>query len=217
MRLTAVIFDLDGVLVTTDHFHYKGWKRLADELGMAFGETDNHLLRGVSRMESLKIIYRLNKRELPPEQQFVAQATKKNGYYVEYVKQMTPADILPGSLELLDGLKAAGIKRAVASSSKNAGIVLDRTGLGAYMEAVADGNDIKHSKPHPEVFLMAAHKLGVDPAACIGIEDAAAGVESIKAAGMKSVGIGEQAGAADVVVESVRELSVEKLVGMMGQ
>jgi beta-phosphoglucomutase len=178
---------------------------------MRFSETDNHLLRGVSRLESLGIIYRLNSRETPPPAEFEALANRKNGYYVDLVKQMTPADILPGALELLKELRAAAIRRAIASSSKNARIVLSRAGLGQYMDAVADGNDITHSKPHPEVFLTAARKLGVSPLECVGIEDAAAGVESIKAAGMRSIGVGEYAGEANVVVGSVGEIDVEML------
>lgn len=213
--LQAVIFDLDGVLVTTDHFHYQGWKRLAEELGMTHDEQGNHQLRGVSRAESLRIIYRNNNRELPSDEEFQEQMTRKNGYYVEFIKQMTPDDILPGSLELLNALHDAGIKNAIASSSRNAGLVLDRTGLDTYMDAVADGNDITKSKPDPEVFLTAAKKLGIDPANCIGIEDAEAGVEAIHRANMVAVGVGEQGKAAKLVIEAVTELDVGVLRGLI--
>lgn len=210
-KLEAVIFDLDGVLVTTDHFHYLGWKRLADELGLAFTEEDNHQLRGVSRAESLKIIYRINNRELPPEEQFTEQMTRKNGYYKEYIKQMKPDDLLPGSIELLTALREAGIKCSVASSSRNAGTVVELTNLSQYVDSVTDGNDITKSKPDPEVFLIAAERLGAKPESCVGVEDAAAGVEAIKRAGMAAVGIGEQGKQAQLVVDSVQELTVEKL------
>jgi len=214
-ELKAVVFDLDGVLVTTDHFHYLGWKRLADELGMNFTEEDNHQLRGVSRADSLKIMYRINDRPLPPEEEFTEQMTRKNGYYVDYIKEMKPSDVLPGSVELLTALRESGIRCAVASSSKNAGLVVERTDMGRYLEAVVDGNRITKSKPDPEVFLLAAKEVGVDPHVCIGVEDAEAGVESIKRAGMVSVGIGNQGRAADLVVDSVRELDVASLKRLM--
>lgn len=213
--LRAVIFDLDGVLVSTDHFHYLGWSRLAVELGMQFSETDNHLLRGVSRAESLKIIYRLNNRPLPPQEEFDAQAARKNGYYVDYIGTMTSADVLNGSLELLTALKSAGIARGIASSSRNAALVLQRTGLNEHVDAVADGTDITRSKPDPEVFLVAAQKLGVTPAECIGVEDAAAGVESIIAAGMVAVGVGEQATQAHRVVNDVSEITLDVLRSLL--
>lgn len=209
--LDGVIFDLDGVLVTTDHFHFKAWRRLAEELGMEHTEENNHQLRGISRAESLKIIYRNNNRELPPQEEFEAQMTRKNGYYKDYIAQMTPDDILPGSLELLNALREAGIKIATASSSKNAGLVLDRTKLIDYMDAVADGNAITRSKPDPQVFQLAAVRLQCMPWNCIGVEDATAGVESIQRAGMIAVGIGEQGKKAELVIDSVQELSLAKL------
>lgn len=209
--LKAVIFDLDGVLVTTDHFHFLGWKRLADELEMTFSETDNHKLRGVSRAESLKIMYRLNNRDLPDEKEFAAQMTRKNGYYVEFIGQMTPQDILPGSLELLESLKAASIKCAIASSSRNAGLVLERTGLDRHMDAVCDGNSISASKPDPEVFLRSSAMVGCQSWDCVGVEDAAAGIEAIKRAGMVALGVGDQAAQGDMLVGSVRDMSVPML------
>ena len=209
--LRAVIFDLDGVLVTTDHFHYRGWKRLTEELGMHFSPQDNHLLRGVSRAESLKIIYRINDRPLPDDEEFTQQMTRKNGYYVEFISQMTPRDVLPGSVELLDSLREEGIARAIASSSRNAGLVLERTGLAAYMEAVSDGNSIAASKPDPEVFLRGAALLGIPPWNCVGVEDAAAGVASIRRAGMVSLGVGEQAREADAVVGGIAEVTLAML------
>jgi beta-phosphoglucomutase len=209
--LRAVVFDLDGVLVTTDHYHYQGWKRLAEELGLRFDEQDNHLLRGVSRAESLKTIYRLNARTLPSVNELEGQAGRKNGYYVALIDRMTPADVLPGACELLAELRHAGLASAIASSSRNAGLVLARTRLAAHVDAVVDGNDIARSKPDPEVFLAAAAKLSVSPAACVGVEDAAAGIESIGRAGMPSVGIGARLEYADLTVGSVRELNLELL------
>ncbi|MFP4418886.1 MAG: beta-phosphoglucomutase [Chitinivibrionales bacterium] len=211
-QLKGVIFDLDGVLVTTDVFHYKAWKMLADELGLEFNEDINHQLRGVSRVESLKRIYRHNNRELPDEETFNAQMTKKNEKYKEAISTMKPEDVLPGSVELLKALLSKGIKCAIASASKNTPLVLKQTKLDQYVQAVADGNQITHSKPHPEVFLLAAQKLGVEPANCIGIEDAESGVEAIQRAEMVSIGIGSQGKKADMVVESVAELSADGMI-----
>ncbi len=211
-QLKGVIFDLDGVLVTTDVFHFKAWKKLADDLGMEFNEEINHQLRGVSRVESLKRIYRHNNRELPDEKTFNEQMTKKNEMYKEAISTMKPQDVLPGSIELLTGLLEKGVKCAIASASKNTPVVLRQTGLDQYVQAVADGNQITHSKPHPEVFLLAARKLGVDPNCCIGIEDAESGVEAIQRAEMVSIGIGAQAKKADMVVDSVAELSADGMI-----
>jgi beta-phosphoglucomutase len=214
-ELRGVIFDLDGVLVVTDRFHYQAWKMLADELGMDFDEEANHQLRGVSREESLKRIYRHNNRELPPEEEFTAQTTKKNERYKELIGTMSPEDILPGSIELLTALRGEGIKCAIASASKNTPLVLKNTGLDKYVDAVADGNETRHSKPDPEVFLLAAEKMGLAPRECIGVEDAESGVEAIHNGKMVAVGIGEQGKAAELVVGSVQELSVKKLRGLL--
>ena len=209
--LRGVILDLDGVLVTTDRFHYRAWKELADELGMDFNEDVNHRLRGVSRQQSLRNIYDHNRRPLPPDDVFNAQCERKNRRYVELVKTMSPADLLPGSVELLEALRAAGIRCAVASASRNTPLVLELTGLRRYFDAVADGNDTSRSKPDPEVFLVAARRLGLRPEDCLGVEDAASGIEAIHNAGMVAVGIGGQARGAERVFASVAELSVENL------
>ncbi|MCY2928255.1 MAG: beta-phosphoglucomutase [Planctomycetota bacterium] len=209
--LRGVIFDLDGVLVTTDEFHFRAWKELADELGLAFDREVNHTLRGVSRQQSLRNIYAHNRRALPPDEAFAAQCDRKNARYVELVGGMTPADVLAGSIRLLEALRAAGIRCAVASASKNTPLVLERTGLRKYFDAVADGNDTTRSKPDPEVFLAAAARLGLTPAQCLGVEDAAVGIEAIHNAGMPAAGIGEQARAAERVFASVGELTLGAL------
>lgn len=214
-QLKGVIFDLDGVLVTTDTFHYQAWKMLADELGMDFDETVNHQLRGVSREESLRRIYKHNNKELPSDEEFKAQTTRKNEKYKELIGQMTPDDVLPGSIELLTSLRSAGIKAAIASASKNTPLVLERTGLIEHVDGVADGNQVSNSKPHPEVFLLAAKKLDSEPEACIGVEDAESGVEAIHNAGMKAVGIGSQGRKAEIVVDSVKELSIESFTKLL--
>lgn len=210
--MQGVIFDLDGVLVTTDNYHYLAWKELADELGLTFNRDMNHQLRGISREASLKKIYENNPGvELPPEEVFHAQCTRKNERYKALLRQMGKEDILPGAVALLEALRAAGVKNAIASASKNAGLVMEQTGLDCYIDALADGRDVTHSKPHPEVFLTAAEKLGLSPTDCLGVEDAASGVEAIHNAGMVAIGIGAQTAGAEVVVDTTQELTVEML------
>lgn len=213
MARGAVIFDLDGVIVSTDDCHYRAWKRLADEEGIYFDREINHRLRGVSRMESLSIVLeRANRPYTAEERQMLAE--QKNAYYRELIAELTPEDILPGIKPLLERLKEHGIKIAIGSSSKNTPLILERIGLANYFDAVADGNAITNSKPDPEVFLLAAKKLGVPPAHCVVIEDADAGVEAALKAGMRVIGVGTAAGnpRATWTVASVADLSWEKLV-----
>lgn len=205
--LQAVVFDLDGVIVSTDHFHYTAWKKLADELGIPFDEEKNHQLRGVARGDSLKLIY--GDRPLPDDETFQKQCDKKNARYVELIKTMTPDDVLPGSVELLTALREAGIKVGIASASKNTPTVLECTGLGRYVDAVADGNAVTASKPDPEVFLVAAARLRVKPWNCIGVEDADAGIESILRAGMIALGVGSRAKGGHRHVTSVADTDVD--------
>lgn len=186
----AVIFDLDGVIVSTDGFHYRAWKAMADNEGIYFDETINNRLRGVSRMESLEIILERATKSYTPEEK-EAMATAKNDIYRESLVQLTPDDILPGVMDMLTTLRGMGIKLAIGSSSKNTPVILKQIGLGDYFDAVADGNQIKNSKPDPEVFLLAAKLLGIDPADCVVVEDAYAGIDAAKAGGMKAVGVGD--------------------------
>lgn len=186
----AVIFDLDGVIVSTDGFHYRAWKAMADNEGIYFDETINNRLRGVSRMESLEIILERATKTYTAEEK-EAMATAKNDIYRESLVQLTPDDILPGVMDMLTTLRGMGVKLAIGSSSKNTPVILKQIGLGDYFDAVADGNQIKNSKPDPEVFLLAAKLLGIDPAECVVVEDAYAGIDAAKAGGMKAVGVGD--------------------------
>ena len=188
----AVIFDLDGVIVSTDNCHYEAWKRLADEEGIYFDEEINQRLRGVSRMDSLEIILERADRSYSEEEKKTL-ADRKNRYYRDLIQKLTPHDLLPGIKPILEGLKANGIKIAVGSSSKNTPLILERLGLKDYFDAVADGNDLTKSKPDPQVFLLAAERLGVVPESCVVVEDADAGVEAALAAGMQVVGVGTAA------------------------
>lgn len=190
--MKAIIFDLDGVLVFTDCFHYQAWKKLADRLGIYFDETINNRLRGVSRMESLEII--LERSEVPysPEEK-EALAAEKNEQYRTLLAAMTPADVSPEIRSTLAELKRRGHRLAVGSSSKNAKFILERVGLTEAFDAVSDGTNITRSKPNPEVFLKAAEFLGEPPENCAVVEDAFAGIDAAKSAGMLAIGIGDAA------------------------
>lgn len=191
--IEAVIFDLDGVLVTTDELHFAAWQQLAASLGIdTFTKADNIRQRGVSRMESLDVV--LEKTDKPfTDIEKLALAEQKNDLYVQSLAVLSPQSTLPGASDTLAALKQRGIKVALGSASKNSSIILQRTGLAPLFDAIADGYDTSRSKPDPEVFLVAAKKLGVDPAACIVVEDADAGIAAGNAAGMQTLGVGPAA------------------------
>ena len=207
MKYNAVIFDLDGVICHTDAYHYQAWKQVADELGIYFDEVINNRLRGVSRMESFEIILERYDGMMSQEEK-VAYTTKKNEVYKELLKNMSPADLSPEVKETLDGLRAKGLKLAIGSSSKNARFILGQLGLGEFFDAISDGNNITNSKPDPEVFLKAGEFLGEDPANCVVVEDAYAGIDAAKAAGMLAVGLGDAFGyeKTDVKIEHFAQL-----------
>lgn len=184
----AVIFDLDGVICFTDKFHYQAWKALADRLGIYFDEKINDRLRGVSRMASLDIILERSDKEYTQEEK-EAFATEKNDTYRELLKNMSPADLSAEVENTLIELRRRGYKLSIGSSSKNTKFILGQIGLGDFFDAIADGTDITHSKPDPEVFLISAQKIGIDPADCAVVEDAKAGIESAKAGGMTALAL----------------------------
>jgi kojibiose phosphorylase len=187
MNLRAVIFDLDGVITDTAEYHYQAWQRLADEEGLPFDRTINERLRGVGRRESLEII--LAGRPVT-EAQLAGMMQRKNDYYVALLQQITPANLLPGALELLAELRGAGIKIGIGSVSKNTWTVINRLGIGHLLDAVADSYSAERSKPAPDIFLAAAQMLAAPPAACAVVEDAAAGIEAALTAGMWAIGVG---------------------------
>ena len=188
----AVIFDLDGVILSTDDFHYRAWKQLADREGITFDREINERLRGVSRMESLAIILERAEKEYTKDEK-LEMATFKNDVYRESLSQLKPADIFPGVTDFLAVLKERGIRSAIGSSSKNARFILERTGMQDAFDAISDGTNITNSKPDPEVFLKAAEMMGVAPESCLVVEDADSGVEAAKAAGMTALGVGPAA------------------------
>ena len=186
----GIIFDLDGVLLSTDHFHYLAWKALADRLGIPFDEKKNDLLRGVSRMDSLEIILGERSDEFSPEEK-LAFATEKNLTYRSYLQTLTPEFVSPEVPETLQKLRESGLRLAVGSSSKNTPLILEKTDLRKYFDAVSDGNNITKSKPDPEVFLKAAQFIGLDPSECVVIEDADSGIEAAKRGGFYAISIGD--------------------------
>lgn len=190
MKYQGVIFDLDGVICHTDHFHFLAWKQLADRLGIYFDEQVNNRLRGVSRMESLVIVLE-NSPNSYTDAEMEEFAEEKNKYYRRYLSQMSPADLSSQVKDTLGTLKKSGCRIAVGSSSKNAGYILERIGLNDFFDAVVEGNQIQHSKPDPEVFLLAAKQLGLSPENCLVVEDAFAGIEAAKRGGFDAAGIGQ--------------------------
>ena len=211
-KYPAVIFDLDGVIVDTAKYHYLAWKRLANELGFDFTERDNERLKGVSRMRSLEILLEIGGIDLD-ETARLALAEKKNKWYVEYIRGMDESELLPGAREYLLSLREKGVKIALGSASKNAPTILDRLKIVDLFDAVIDGNKTSKAKPDPEVFVLAAQELGVDSADCVVFEDAEAGLQAARAAGMYAIGVGEPdvLKSAHDVISGLHAASVEDL------
>jgi beta-phosphoglucomutase len=184
----AIIFDLDGVLTDTSEYHYQAWKHLADDEGIPFTKEENDAhLRGVGRRESL--LYLLKGRKVSVEQ-MQEMMDRKNRYYNELIKTMTPKEVVPGGVQLLKEIRQAGIKTAIASSSKNCMTVLEHLELVSYFDGIADGYSVVNGKPAPDIFVFAAGLVHTPTPDCLGVEDADAGIEAIKAAGMHALAIG---------------------------
>lgn len=214
--IRACIFDLDGVVVDTAKYHYLAWKRLAAELGFEFKPEHNERLKGVSRMRSLDILLEVGGLNFSDEEK-ERLAAKKNQWYVDYITQMTPDEILPGAQELLVELQQRGIKRALGSASKNAPLIMDRIGLKHLFDAILDGNSVSVAKPAPDIFLAAARSLDVPPKQCVVFEDAEAGVEAALNAGMTCIGIGSPSilNRATAVVPNLENFTYSNIVEIM--
>lgn len=210
--IKGCIFDLDGVIVDTAHYHYLAWKRLALELGYDLTELENEKLKGVSRMQSLNIILDLAGISLNEKHKEML-ATKKNIWFNDYIERMTPAEIFPGVQDLIDSIKGEGMRVGLASSSMNAKTVLRQLRMEHDFDAVVDGTMITRTKPDPEIFLITAERIGVSAGSCVVIEDAVAGVEAALAAGMKCIGIGspDLLGEADLVLEKTSDIELSTL------
>lgn len=211
MALKALIFDLDGVLTDTAEYHYRGWQQLADELGIPFDRQRNEALRGVDRRRSLELL--LAGRPAT-EAELTEWMERKNRYYVSCIQQMTPADLLPGALALLQAARTAGLKIGIGSASKNTATVLERLQLYPYVDAVSDGYSVLRQKPAPDLFLHCAAQLGVTPAEAAVLEDAAAGIEAALAGGFWTVGLGprERVGRAHLVFPNLAAVQLADLL-----
>ncbi|TXE09724.1 beta-phosphoglucomutase [Seonamhaeicola algicola] len=208
MSNIGVIFDLDGVIVDTAKYHFLAWKKLADSLGFEFTETHNELLKGVSRVRSLEILLEVGNKTIT-EAQKQAFLVSKNEDYLEFITKMTADEILPGVNKLLNYLDEAGIKYVLGSASKNAPLILKQVGLYNRFAAIVDGNSVTKAKPDPEVFLLGAEKMHIKPEHCVVFEDAIAGIEAAKNAGMFAIGVGDKKTLhkADYNVNNLTEIS----------
>lgn len=214
-RFRAVVFDLDGVITDTAHFHFLAWRELAHSIGLPFDEAFNERLKGIDRMGSLELILAQGERGYCAVEK-EAMAARKNAHYQRLLETMTAEHLLPGAAEALAAVRAAGLKIGLASVSKNAATVLQRLGITDRFDVVVDAALIRRGKPDPEIFLSAAQQLGVPPAACIGVEDAVAGVQAIKSAGMYAVGVGDPAvlQQADDVIPGLQAFELERYLGL---
>jgi beta-phosphoglucomutase len=212
----GVIFDLDGVLVSTDEFHYRSWQRLCDEEGFSFFDHNfNHQFRGVARFKCVEIL--LTAAGKHATKQLVHEiAERKNNYFIELLENVTDNELLPGSKHMLAELQKLGVKIAVASNSRNAKMIIEKVGIGQYLDVIVDGFDLKNSKPDPEPFLLAAQRIGLPPEECVVIEDAVSGIQAAQAAGMASLGIGEKEYLpnAPVLVKNLSEITAGELLNL---
>ncbi|HPN37317.1 MAG TPA: beta-phosphoglucomutase [Melioribacteraceae bacterium] len=209
----GVIFDLDGVLVTTDEYHYKSWVKISEEEGIPFSWEMNNNFRGVGRMECVDILLsHSNKKYSKEEKEEIAK--RKNEYFAKSLEEIDESVIMPGTIDRLKELKELGIKIGVGSNSRNAKTIIKKVNLDKYLDIITDGYDIKNSKPDPEVFLLTAKRLGLHNYECIVVEDAVAGVEAAHAAGMKALGIGsaDRLTKAEKVIKNLSEITTEEMI-----
>jgi len=206
----AFIFDLDGVIVDTAKYHFIAWQKLAQELGIDFTPEHNEQLKGVSRQQSLEIILKIGNATATDEQK-TKWLTQKNDEYLSYISQIDQSEILGGVLPILDYIKSKNQKIVLGSASKNARLILEKTGIMSYFDAIIDGNDVSKAKPDPEVFALGAQKVGIEPENCIVFEDSIAGIQAANIAGMTSIGIGEKdiLNEADYIFNDFNHIEVE--------
>ncbi|WP_181350986.1 beta-phosphoglucomutase [Thalassobacillus sp. CUG 92003] len=211
-QLQAVIFDLDGVITDTAEFHYLAWKQLAEELNIPFDRAFNENLKGIGRLESLELILEHGGIQLS-EQEKQRQASIKNDHYKEMIKKITRDDVLPGVRPFMEEVKHAGLKTGLASASKNVAPVIRQLEVQDLLDTVVNAAEVNQGKPHPEIFLTAAKQLEIQPEHCVGIEDAQAGVQAIKAANMFAIGVGDSQALkeADWVVDSPEQLNMSEV------
>jgi len=211
-EIQACIFDLDGVIVDTAQYHYKAWKRLANELGFDLTPEQNEKMKGIGRMESLEMLLELGNKEASRKEK-KQLADIKNNWYKDYIGEMQPDDLLPGVLDFLEELTEAHILVAIGSASRNAPAIIRQVQIGRYLDALIDGSKVKKGKPDPEVFLKAAEEMGMAPEHCVVFEDARAGIEAAKNGGMRAIGVGSPSvlDQADMVISGLSEMNLERL------
>ena len=216
-KIKACIFDLDGVIVDTAKYHFKVWRRLANELGFDFTEEDNEKLKGVSRVESLNLILHWGRVEKTEEEKVIL-AEQKNNWYREYIERMSPDEILPGVLSFLKSVKKKHLKIVLGSASKNSPLILERTGITHFFDAVIDGNSTTKSKPDPEVFLMGAAAVETLPKHCIVFEDAEKGVDAALQGGFYTVGVGspDALDHAHIIIPGFEHIDYEEILEALG-
>lgn len=212
-EIKACIFDMDGVLVSTEIYHFKAWKRLAETLGFSIDEKFNENLKGVSRTVCLDLILQHGgiKKTQAEKDMLAAQ---KNTWFLEYVKnEITPANVYPGVIDFLTELKSQGYRTAIGSASKNAPLLIKKLGIKQYFDAIVDGNMITKAKPNPEVFLKGAELIGVAPQYCVVFEDAKSGVEAAKNGGMYCIGVGspQNLSQADFCISNFTQMNIARL------
>jgi beta-phosphoglucomutase len=211
-NIKACLFDLDGVIVDTAKYHYLAWKKLADQYGFDFTLEDNERLKGVSRMDSLEILLSIGNVNVD-EKTKLELAERKNNWYLEYISTIDSTEILPGVLDFIISLRENNIKIALGSVSKNASLILKNIGMTEYFHSIIDGTKITNAKPDPEVFLLGAKELGMNPENCVVFEDAQAGIFAAKNAGMKVIGIGSSVNLkeADKLIEGFTGITLDIL------
>ncbi len=216
MEIAACLFDMDGVIVDTARFHFKAWQRLADSMGIPFTEVQNEQLKGVSRVDSLDKILQWGNLVLGNNKK-IELMNLKNKWYLEYVEEVSPADMLPGVPVFLKELVESGIKIGLGSSSRNSVLILDRLGITSMFDTIIDGTKIHLSKPNPEVFIRGAKELGLAPSECVVFEDAISGVEAAIAGGFRCIGVGDPAvlSMANAVVPDMQGMSIQRMASLL--
>ncbi len=211
--LKAFIFDLDGVIVDTAKYHFIAWRKLADELGFSFTEKDNERLKGVSRVDSLNILLEIGNRKASGKEK-EKMASLKNQWYLDMVRKMKPDEVLPGAKEFIEEVRSRGFLVALGSASKNAPLILSQINMKSYFDVIVDGSRVVNAKPNPEIFLLAARDLDVTPTECIVFEDAEAGIEAAKRAGMHCIGVGDPKilSAADSVIPGFQNIRLDDIL-----
>ncbi|MGX6979607.1 beta-phosphoglucomutase [Vagococcus elongatus] len=218
--IKGFLFDLDGVITDSAEYHYRAWKKLAEKIDIKIDREFNEQLKGVDRMNSLERILKYGNKENDfTEQEKAALAVEKNDDYLTLIQLITPEDILPGIMELMNKIKEHDLKMGLTSASKNAPFILEKLGISEMFDIVVDPATLSKSKPDPEIFLKGAQLLGLEPSQCIGVEDAEAGIESIRKAGMFSVGVGDEVSMrdADYRVETTAQLDFDKIMAAAGK